>query len=144
MRLLLDAMCGGLRSYLRMCGHDTVYTLDRDAESDDATLALAREEGRTLLTRDRTLGERAPEAVVLDAHEVEDQLRELRAAGVTLALEDTPTRCGRCNGRLERADGETPAYVPADAAPVWRCVDCAQHFWKGSHWRDVRERLAGL
>ncbi len=143
MRLLVDAMCGGLRSYLRMCGHDTVYALDRGVEDDDRVLALAREEDRTLVTRDRELGRRAPAAVVLDSRDVEAQLRELRAAGVALALEREPTRCGRCNGRLERDAGD-PEYVPDDADPVWRCVDCDQRFWKGSHWADVRETLAEL
>lgn len=137
-------MCGGLRSYLRMCGHDTAYTLDRDAEGDDATLALARAEGRTLVTRDRDLARRAPTVVRLGSRDVEDQLRELQAAGISLDLEETPTRCGRCNGRLERAEGARPDYVPSDADPVWRCLDCDQRFWKGSHWADVRERLAGL
>ncbi|PSQ40099.1 hypothetical protein BRD13_00720 [Halobacteriales archaeon SW_5_70_135] len=111
MRLLLDAMCGGLRAPLRMCGHDTAYALDRDVEADDRLLALAREEERTLITRDRELA-----------------------------------RCGRCNGRLEGvgredSDGERPAYVPETADPVWRCRDCGQRFWRGSHWADVRERL---
>lgn len=142
MRLLLDAMCGGLRSYLRMCGHDTAYAPDRDVEADDRVLALARAEGRTLVTRDRELGRRVPDTVVLDAHAVEAQLRELRAAGVSLDLE-RPSRCGRCNGRLERATG-APAYAPDGADPVWRCVDCGQYFWKGSHWADVRETLASL
>lgn len=137
-------MCGGLRSYLRMCGHDTAYALDRGVEADDRVLAIAREEGRTLVTRDRDLGQRAPTSVVLDSRAVEDQLREVRAAGVSLDLERAPTRCGRCNGSLERADGGHPGYVPDDADPVWRCTDCDQRFWKGSHWADVRETLADL
>lgn len=52
MKLLLDVMCGGLTSYLRMCGHDTVYALDRGVEADDRLLAIAHEEDRTLVTRD--------------------------------------------------------------------------------------------
>ncbi|PSQ40973.1 hypothetical protein BRD10_01310 [Halobacteriales archaeon SW_12_71_31] len=145
-RLLLDAMCGGLRAPLRMCGHDTAYALDRGVEADDRLLALAREEERTLITRDRELARRVPDAVVVESHDVDEQLRELRAAGVDLDLDEEPTRCGRCNGRLERvgredSDGERPAYVPETADPVWRCRDCGQRFWRGSHWADVRERL---
>jgi hypothetical protein len=66
MRFLLDAMLGKLATYLRMCGHDTAYALDRapdgghanapedDAsagiEDDDELLALARAEGRRIPT----------------------------------------------------------------------------------------------
>ncbi|ERH09170.1 MAG: hypothetical protein J07HX64_00923 [halophilic archaeon J07HX64] len=55
-RLLADAMLGRLVSYLRMCGHDTVYAPDAGLEEDDDIRAVAREEGRRLLTRDRELG----------------------------------------------------------------------------------------
>ncbi|WP_058367186.1 Mut7-C RNAse domain-containing protein [Haloparvum sedimenti] len=161
---LLDAMCGTLATYLRMCGYDAAYALDRDAEADDRLLDLAAAEDRTLLTRDRQLVERAEarglDAVLLTERDVLDQLRELRAAGVPVDLPETPTRCGRCNGRLERVpvDADLPDYVPDETASVgsgerrpdgnppgvWRCVDCGRCFWRGSHWDDVAARLADL
>jgi uncharacterized protein with PIN domain len=144
MRLLLDVMCGKLAVYLRFCGHDAAYALDRGVEDDDAILAWAREEGRTLVTRD---AERAGDAVLVCATAPVDQLRELRAAGVDLTPADRPTRCGRCNGVLERVaeDAGAPSYAPDPAeTAVWRCADCGQRFWRGSHWDDVRETLAGL
>ncbi|AUX07721.1 hypothetical protein AArcSl_0063 [Halalkaliarchaeum desulfuricum] len=150
-RLLLDAMLGKLTTYLRMCGYDAAYALDRGIEHDGELLAVAREENRTLLTRDRSLADRAaadqqddtaPGSVLLSEREVTDQLRELRDAGFDLSLSDPPTRCGRCNGRLEppASDDPRPEYVP-DQDPVWRCRDCGQWFWKGSHWEDVAARL---
>ncbi|MFT4921417.1 MAG: hypothetical protein ACI8XM_000614, partial [Haloarculaceae archaeon] len=48
-RLLLDTMLGKLATYLRMCGYDTVYTLDEGIEDDDAVLALATEQDRTVV-----------------------------------------------------------------------------------------------
>jgi uncharacterized protein with PIN domain len=145
MRILLDAMLGGLRSYLRICGHDAAYALDRGVEADDELLAWAEAEDRTLFTRDAGLAGRAEESVVVESHDVEEQLRELRAAGVPLALADPPVRCGRCNGRLDRADAaDAPAYAPDEVDELWRCRDCGQCFWKGSHWEDVRERLGSL
>ena len=147
-------MLGKLATYLRMCGHDAAYALDRGIECDEELLVLAREENRTLLTRDRALAGRAaaelnddtaPGPVLLCEREVTDQLRELRAAGFDLSLADPPTRCGRCNGRLERPapDEPRPEYV-ADQDPVWRCRDCGQWFWKGSHWNDVAKRLENV
>lgn len=163
-RLLLDAMLGKLATYLRMCGYDAAYALDLGIEDDDELLAVASEEGRLLLTRDRSLAERAsgersaergvrqepaergsddaPGSVLLRQRDVTDQLRELREAGFELELADPPRRCGRCNGRLDRLGGgdARPEHAP-DGGPVWRCRDCGQHFWKGSHWDDVERRL---
>ena len=145
--LLLDAMLGKLTTYLRMCGYDAAYTLDEGVEADDAVLGLARREGRTLLTRDRSLAARADESVLLSERAVRDQLRELAAAGFRLRLTDEPTRCGTCNAPLERVatDERTPAYAPdPQAVAVWRCPACGQHFWRGSHWADVAETLAAV
>jgi len=44
-KILVDAMCGKLARYLRMCGYDAAYTLDRGLEDDEAILAVAAEEG---------------------------------------------------------------------------------------------------
>lgn len=137
-------MCGGLRSYLRMCGHDTVYALDRGVEADDALLAIATDEDRTLLTRDVQLAGRATDSILLRERDVVDQLPELLAAGVDLTLDDSPSFCGSCNGPLERVAPEEPtadyAPDPRDVA-VWRCRDCGQLFWNGSHWQRVAETL---
>ncbi|NGM69582.1 DUF5615 family PIN-like protein [Natronolimnobius sp. AArcel1] len=148
MRLLLDVMCGGLVAYLRMCNHDTVYAGDRGLEADDVLLALAREEGRTLVTRDVELATRAaesPGSILLEEHNVEAQLAELASAGVSLELPAEPRLCGRCNGSLEavESDAPTPAYAPTpEEFSVWRCQDCGHHFWRGSHWDRVEQTLA--
>ncbi|MEF8856446.1 MAG: Mut7-C RNAse domain-containing protein [Haloplanus sp.] len=145
-RFLCDAMLGKLARYLRMCGHDTAYALDRGVEADDAVRELARREDRRLLTRDAALAARTEGAIRLSARDIEAQVRELDAAGVSLSLPETPSRCGRCNGPLEPVGGgeaSTPPDVPDPAeTDVWRCERCGQHFWKGSHWDDVRERLS--
>jgi len=150
-------MLGKLATYLRMCGYDTAYALERgrtsaigaedDAgvEDDDELLAVARGEDRRLVTRDEDLAARADAAILVSATDIDGQLRELRAAGVDFSL-DRPERCSRCNGRVGRVDGgTTPDYAPGtDEQRVWRCRECGQHYWKGSHWADVRERLEEL
>ncbi|WP_336361102.1 Mut7-C RNAse domain-containing protein [Haladaptatus sp. ZSTT2] len=143
-RLLLDVMLGRLASYLRMCGYDTVYALDRDVEADDALRTIAEQEGRTLVTRDVSLAAQVPESILLREREVTDQLRELQTAGLALELE-APTYCGRCNGALAESSPETPPeYVPDGVSTLWLCVDCGQYFWKGSHWKRVGETLQSL
>ncbi|WP_424019641.1 Mut7-C RNAse domain-containing protein [Halorientalis pallida] len=146
-RLVLDVMLGKLATFLRMCGYDAVYALDRDIEADDPILALSRTEDRTLLTRDRGLAARTDDSVLLTAREPVEQLRELREAGFRLELPERPVRCSRCNGVVRAVDGEasTPGYAPDPAETgVWQCVDCGQCFWKGSHWDDVAATLGGL
>ena len=146
MKLLVDAMCGKLARYLRMCGYDAAYVLDRGIEDDEAILSVATDEGRRLVTRDEGLAARAEDAVLVRSRDVAGQLGELRIAGFELSL-TRPERCGRCNGALEAVDADetTPEYAPdPDERRVWRCADCGQYFWRGSHWDDVADRLAGL
>ncbi|WP_435361085.1 Mut7-C RNAse domain-containing protein [Haloarchaeobius sp. DFWS5] len=147
-RYLLDAMLGNLAVYLRLCGHDTVYALDRDIEADDRLLELAAAEGRVLVTRDEQLAARAaaassraaPGSILLRTRETEDMLRELASAGVALSPTDEPAWCGRCNGELRRVERDgtaaVPEYVPNESENhrLWRCRACGQYFWKGGHW----------
>ncbi|MCU4718413.1 Mut7-C RNAse domain-containing protein [Halapricum hydrolyticum] len=145
--LLLDTMLGKLGTYLRMCGYDAAYTLSRGVEDDDEIVALARTEGRTVVTRDVALARKASEAVLIESRDTVDQLREFRDAGFELELEDEPSRCGACNAPLTRVAPEepTPDYAPEpDYEAVWRCRECGQHFWRGSHWDDVAETLSQL
>ncbi len=142
--VLLDHMLGKLAVYLRMCGYDAAYAGDRGVESDGTLQAIARNEERVLVSRDRTLVAQVPRSVLLTERDVAAQLDELRAAGFELSLPDQPSRCGRCNGRLEAvpADAERPDYAPsAREFDCWRCEDCGQYFWKGSHWDRVRSVL---
>ena len=146
-RFLCDAMLGKLARYLRMCGHDTAYALDRGVEDDDEIRRLARADDRRLLTRDADLAARTDGALELSAKCIEGQLRELADAGVRLSLPETPRRCGRCNGRLDPVSetATTPDSAPTPTeTDVWRCERCGQHFWKGSHWDDVAGTIDGI
>lgn len=141
--LVLDVMLGKLATYLRMCGYDTAYALELGMERDDELLEFAEDSGRVLVTRDRALAVAAGDAVLLTALDIDDQLAEFAAAGFELRL-GTPSRCSRCNGRLERESerASTPVGVPDSAVePVWVCGACGQYYWRGSHWDDVKDRL---
>ncbi|ELZ86637.1 hypothetical protein C453_05849 [Haloferax elongans ATCC BAA-1513] len=148
-RFLLDVMLGKLATYLRMCGYDTAYALDEhDTDPGDSTLLdRAAEESRVLLTRDVSLAERASRSVLVASKRPLHQLRELESVGFDIALDEEPTRCGVCNGPVEELgdDAPIPEYAPSDGETrLWRCRDCGQVFWRGSHWRDVESRLNEL
>ncbi len=141
---LLDVMVGKLAVYLRLCGYDTVYALDVGLEADEAIRARAKEENRTLVTRDRELARAAADSVLLESRDIEGQLRELSSVDIDLDVAEQPSYCGRCNGSL-RAVPETeqlPEHVPDQIRAVWQCTDCGQQFWKGSHWERMRETIA--
>jgi len=143
MQLLLDAMVGRLRSYLRICGHDTLYALDEGLESDGAIRERAAIDGRTLVTRDQELAARTDDAILLESKELEKQLAELAGAGVSLEPTAKPEYCGVCNGPLEELSGDEPPVeeAPDDQERIWHCRECGQQFWKGSHWERIEETL---
>lgn len=144
-RLFLDVMLGKLTTYLRMCGYDAAYALDRGVEDDGKILELAESENRTVVTRDVQLAERAEDSVCIESLDVEDQLRELRKYGFSLSLTES-ARCSDCNGELVRerwTNEDRPEHVPGGKT-VWRCRDCGKYFWKGSHWESVERTLADL
>ncbi|QLD86383.1 Mut7-C RNAse domain-containing protein [Natronomonas halophila] len=141
---VLDVMLGKLAVHLRLAGYDTAYAGDRDIEADDRILELADAEDRILLTRDVELAERADDSILLTKRDVESQLVELREAGVKLEADEEPSRCGRCNGRLDAVpeDADTPEYAPDPAdTDCWCCRDCGQVFWKGSHYERMKKAL---
>lgn len=142
-RVYLDVMLGSLATILRMAGWDAAYALDEGIEDDADVLAAATADDRVLLTRDRQLAARTPHSLLLTSRSTEGQVAELRSAGFIVSF-DAPTRCSACNSRLEPVDGgvATPEGVPDPSETrVWRCSECGQHFWKGSHWDDVVARL---
>jgi uncharacterized protein len=141
--LLLDVMLGKLATYLRMCGYDTAYALDRGVEEDALLHSIAEREGRTLLTRDVELAAAVPAGVLLESRDFREQLLELSREGFVLSL-DAPSRCSCCNGRLDHLDPgvTTPSFAPdPEERAVWRCRDCGRPFWRGSHWDDVSATL---
>ncbi len=146
-RLLCDVMLGKLAVYLRLCGFDAAYAVDRGIEADDRIAETARQERRRLCTRDVELAGRVPNSILLVEREIDGQLAELRETGVELDVADPPKYCGRCNGELVpvASDAETPGYAPApDEVDCFRCQECGQVFWKGSHYERMSETIESV
>lgn len=144
-RWLVDEMLGRLARYLRFLGYDTVYAR---GVRDDQILERSREEGRRVITRDHDLSLRSRGSIRLRALDVEDQLRELAQAFPELRRTVSFVRCSLCNGLLVEADRSTPSPpkgVPeriwAAADPVYRCPDCGQAYWEGTHTAEIRRTL---
>ena len=148
MKFLADSMLGSLARWLRMLGHDVVYSVEfEDAE----LLELAKREERVLLTRDLELYKRAI-AKGLDAYYVEGETEPDRLAEVakrySIALEIymDKSHCPICNTKLAAApkehlqdELEKNTYTHYDK--FWKCPGCEQIYWQGAHWKQIQQTL---
>ncbi len=144
-RFSADAMLGKLAHWLRLLGFDCAY------ESDIADAELVRraiEQGRVILTRDRSLPDewRVSDICVVRAERTFEQLGEvLRRFDLSAAVR-LFTRCSECNRRLTAAssvdlEGRAPARILATQDPLQLCPECGRVYWSGSHTRRI-ERVA--
>jgi uncharacterized protein with PIN domain len=140
-RFVADAHLGGLARLLRMAGFDTIY---RNTLTDDEIEALALDEGRAVLTRDRELLKRRGVDIgcYVRALKAEAQLREV-VDRFGLAERLRPfTLCMSCNAPLRPvAKADVLALLPprvADTQNEFRTCDCCGRvYWKGSHWQRM-------
>jgi uncharacterized protein with PIN domain len=145
LRFVADAHLGGLARLLRMAGFDTIYD---NSLRDDQVEALAVEEDRIVLTRDRELLKRRSidYGCYVRALKAQTQLREVverlglaeRARPFTRCLHDnTPLRDVAKAAVLERL----PPQVAATQDEFSTCDTCGRVYWKGSHWQRMSEVL---
>lgn len=140
-RFVADAHLGGLARLLRMAGFDTLYD---NHYGDDEIVAIAAEEDRVVLTRDRELLKRR--AVVhgcyLHAIKPAEQFRELFDR-LALAASARPfSLCLHCNLALRAVDkalvlDELPPSVRVLHDEFNTCDACRRVFWKGSHHKRM-------
>jgi uncharacterized protein with PIN domain len=150
-RFVADCNVGRLARWLRALGYDASY----HAQIGDAELVReAAAENRVLLTRDRDLTKRrviqtgAVRAILIRDDAVTDQLRQVFGE-LALDLDHSLTRCIECNSELEsrtpaRVAERVPPYVRSTQSRYSECPDCGRVYWAGTHWRRMREVLAGL
>ncbi len=138
-------MLGTLAKWLRFMGFDTEYPGPLD---DTELLAMAHRDGRVLLTRDKELASRSPEAIRVRSDDLDEQIREV-AARLGLRIVDPLSRCSLCNAVLVLASPQevgdlVPEGVLARHDTFWRCPSCGKVYWQGSHWDRMVERLNRL
>ena len=140
-RFVADAHLGGLARLLRMAGFDTIY---RNTLHDAEIEAIALDERRAVLTRDRELLKRRgiEYGCYVRALKAEAQLREV-VDRFGLAERMRPfTLCLSCNAPLRpvaKADvlDRLPPRVAAVQDEFSTCDRCHGVFWKGSHWQRM-------
>lgn len=144
-RFVADAHLGGLARLLRMAGFDTIYD---NSLRDDQVEALAVEEARVVLTRDRDLLKRRTieYGCYVRALKAQAQLREVFER-LGLAERARPfTRCLHDNAPLHAVAkaavlARLPPQVAATQDEFNACDVCGRVYWKGSHWQRMNGML---
>jgi len=144
MKFIADSMLGKLAKWLRVLGHDVLYS----AKLDDPELArIARLENRILLTRDTQLVKRrGVKFVLISSEHPEQQVRQLmEELGITVDA-DSFSRCLICNTVLTNVEAQTvarevPPYVLATQTRFCRCPTCSRVYWRGTHWQRMQDKL---
>ncbi|MFH7027023.1 MAG: Mut7-C RNAse domain-containing protein [Heteroscytonema crispum UTEX LB 1556] len=142
-RFVLDIHLGKLATSLRLLGFDTLYRNDYD---DEELARISSSEERILLTRDKGLLMRS---IVTYGYYVrqtnpQQQILEVMRRFDLFNLVSPFHRCLRCNGILksvakESVIQELPETVKLQNNEFHRCQDCAQIYWKGSHYDRLQQ-----
>ena len=148
MKFVADGMLGKLTRWLRMLGQDVSYSNNSE---DSQLLETAKSEGRTLLTRDLQLYQRAItkgiDAFYLEGQTEEERLAEMAGRfGIRLEIDMATSRCPKCNTSVEpiskeEAAGEVERSTFDNYEEFWKCSKCGKIYWQGSHWTKIRKTL---
>ena len=144
-RFAADRMLGKLAKWLRVLGYDVVYL----RQARDREILAGLREGRVFLTRDRRAKQWQTQGkvFVVNANDPKEQLREV-VQGLGLTKPDSAlfSRCLKCNSQLntiarEKVLQEVPEHIWQTHYQFYRCEDCGQIYWSGSHSERMRRRL---
>ncbi len=145
MKFIADAMLGRLAKWLRILGFDVLYYPVID---DRLVIKIAREQERTILTRDTRLvkqrGLRSP--VLIESNNIFDQLLEIKDR---LDFRDAAhsERCTVCNGilssvsRKKEIKESVPDFIYHNFNDFIKCEDCGKVYWDGTHREKIRQKV---
>jgi len=152
-RFVADAMLGSLARKMRALGFDTTYYSEGD---DSGIMGIARLEGRIVLTADRSLAKRTrtgnARVLLISGNSDSRRLASLLVAAKSSGVSLTRGRpfCSLCGGDLQtmkkaEVAGKVPPSVERRRRLFFKCVECGQYYWKGSHWKKLKwlDRILG-
>ncbi len=156
MKFIADSMLGRLARWLRLVGYDTLYYPDIE---DSLLLRIAREENRTLLTRDTRLVKvrGLQNYLLLKDNDTFDQLKHVILAfklfpsvtsGKSMFVPELSI-CSLCNQVLESVPKEhakkhVPEYVFQTCGSFKHCKKCGRFYWKGTHHELLLKKLSEI
>jgi len=147
MLFLVDAMLGNIAKKLRVLGFDSEYFSDID---DSKLIEKAKNENRTIISRDRHLIERARKneissVYITQENEIEQFLEILKITNIQLnEISGDSARCTKCNSLTSKIsklelENKIPQGVLENNEKFWKCDDCDQIYWEGTHIKNLQE-----
>lgn len=142
-RLLFDEMLKRTATWCRIFGVDSAHAKDL---TDSEILKKAKEEKRTIITRDEELAARCKahdvEFLFLESDRLEEQLSQLKSIFGDIFTFPEKTRCPVCNGELEivgkeKVKEKIPGNVYKSNEKFWICKECGKIYWEGGHWKNI-------
>ncbi|MEM0438206.1 MAG: Mut7-C RNAse domain-containing protein [Candidatus Micrarchaeia archaeon] len=149
MKLIFDEMLRNTARWARMAGIDSQIF---EGGGDDRLAALARESGRTIVTRDRALAAKCKkqgvQCMLLPVVSLRRQLRIIRQYTGQFGF-PAIIRCPLCNATLRLAKkNEVALKLPKRVLKMhrkfWVCGGCGKVYWTGSHWKRIYRILHNL
>ncbi|HUM35188.1 MAG TPA: Mut7-C RNAse domain-containing protein [Candidatus Saccharicenans sp.] len=147
---IADCMVGKLARWLRLLGFDVSYY----SKIEDAKLIeLAANENRIILTRDHELINKIKKIeslrdkfLLIESERWEEQVEQVLDHFKLRDKIKPNSRCLDCNAELkslskDRARNLVPPFVYEQSSSFALCPVCGRIFWKGTHFRDMENKL---
>ncbi|TBR07089.1 MAG: hypothetical protein EPO62_08980 [Candidatus Nitrosotenuis sp.] len=151
-KFLVDAMLGNIARKLRLFGFDCKYFA---TIKDEQLLSIAKNENRTLITRDHTITnvckKQKISAIDLFSTDEADQVIEIyrkRNLG-KCEIDMNNVRCTMCNNAIQPIEKEKiinriPVGVAQNMQQFWICNSCDRIYWEGTHIRNLQKFISEI
>ena len=145
---ICDVHLGRVARILRILGFDTLY---RNDYKDPEIVAIARDEHRIVLTRDRGLLKHSAvtHGYCVRSTEWREQAHEIIERFDLQKVSVPFSRCALCNGIIARVEKNEIIGLLEDQTKKCyeafsRCRSCGKIYWEGSHFVKLRELVSEL
>jgi len=153
-------MLAKLGKFMRIIGLDTKIV--DNSITDELVIQQAVETNRVLVTMDKLLYKRMKKkelkTIFIDTDILEAQLIQvINSENIAFLIEDIDnpisydSRCSHCNSLLKtiakkEVKGEVPETTYTSFEDFWSCQNetCGKIYWRGSHWRGIRETITSI
>jgi len=147
MLFLVDAMLGNIAKKLRLLGFDSEFVSEID---DSKLIEKAKNENRTIISRDRNLIDRAKKneissVYITTENEIEQFLEILETTHLQFdEISGDSARCTKCNSPTSQInkleiENKIPQGVLEYHDKFWKCDRCNQIYWEGTHIKNLQE-----
>lgn len=148
----VDAMLGNIAKKLRLMGFDCSYSANIE---DNELIKLAKNQRRVIISRDIELKQKSKknrvrcifiknEGEIEQFHEIMEDL-DLK----NIQINGDKARCPKCNSKTEPISKKSislniPRRVLEKNEKFWKCENCNQIFWEGTHIINLQKFVEEL